>query len=169
MQSAPGGTQMMERVRGDIEMCQLHLQKTREQMREMSKHSNNLLSLFLCQGDREKEEKMKARMRTLGILGGQPQRSGEQPQQSQAAQAPSAAAQQDPAIIVIQPPPSPPPQSSSSSSSMPSLESYQNGQESDSDIKILDYIQPRRTGALTPKQENGPVDQIAAGTQNLLL
>jgi len=103
------------------------------------------------------------RVRNLGILQDQPFFGREQPQSKEPS--PVVAAREDPAILQIQPAiPTPP----STPSSLPSLVTVSNHEDSDSDCVITSYTPPRRR-AQVKKEPIDPINQLAAGAENLLL
>ena len=138
-------------------------------MEEINEQSGKLLSLFLCNGESEREARLQAEIRAMENTEAPPQSSGEQPQVPPANLMQPLPADQNPAVIVIQPPPSPPPQGRNTPASLPSLESSPAEEESDPDIEIIGYVCPRRNRVNFPREDNDTVAQLAAGAQNLLL
>ena len=127
------------------------------------------MSLFLCNGEREREARLQAEIRAMENTEASPQPSGQQPQVLQANLMPPLPTDQNPAVIVIQPPPSLPPQGRNTLASLPSLESLPAEEENDSDIEITGYVCPRGKRVNFPREDNDSVAQLAAGAQNLLL
>ena len=138
-------------------------------MEEINEQSGKLLSLFLCNGETEREVRLQTEIRAMENTEAPPQFSGEQPQVPQANLMQNIPADQNPAVIVIQPPPSPPPQGRNSPASLPNLESLPAEEESDPDVEIIGYVGPRRNRVNFPREDNDTVAQLAAGAQNLLL
>ena len=123
-------------------------------MEEINEQSGKLLSLFLYNGESEREVRLQAEIRAMENTEAPSQSSGEQPQVPQENLMQHLPKDQNPAVI--QPPPSPPPQGRNTPASLPSLESLPAEEENNSDIEIIGYVCPRR-------------NRVAAGAQNLLL
>ena len=164
METAP-----MVGVKQELDNCQKQIQRTKENLEEINEQSGKLLSLFLCNGETEREVRLQTEVRAMENTEAPPQFSGEQPQVPQANLMQSLPADQNPAVIVIQPPPSPPPQGRNTPASLPSLESLPAEEESDPDVEIIGYVGPRRNRVNFPREDNDTVAQLAAGAQNLLL
>ena len=164
METAP-----MMGVKQELDNCQKQIQRTKENLEEINEQSGKLLSLFLCNGNRDREAGLQAGFRAMENTEAPPHASGEQPQVSQAYPMQPLPTDQNPAVILIQPPPSPPPQDRATPASLPSLESLPAEEEDDSDIEIIGYVCPRINRVNFPRADNDSVAQLAAGAQNLLL
>ena len=160
----PTGEALLEKIRSEVE-------KNLVQMQNMSKHNEELFSIFLCK--REEERKREGgppvcaaeeaeRLKSMGILLTQPWSARDLSLSSTPRENITA---QDPAIISTNHPvPSP---SSSVPSSLPSLESY-HSPRSDSDCVITKYIPPRKRNIVVKEEPSDSISQIAKGTEKLV-
>ena len=149
--------QEMEKVKYEVE-------KNLVQMARMSRQNEELLKIFLCKEEMEKEA---AKLKELGILKASPWMARELPVESSPVYA--HIAQQDPAIVGANyQVPSP---SSSVPSSVPSLETPFKGlyEDSDSDCVITGYTPPKKRNVVVKAEPSDSISQIAKGTENLLL
>ena len=148
----------------EIEKIKQEVEKNLVQMARMSKHNEELLKIFICKEEREREVEV---LTQLGILKATPWRARELPAYSTSVE--GHIAEQDPAIISTDyQVPSP---SSSVPSSLPSLEVPFSGliKDSDSDCVITGYTPPKKRNVVVKAEPSDSVSQIAKGTENLLL
>ena len=148
----------------EMEKIKYEVEKSLVQMARMSRQNEELLKIFLCKEEMEKEAE---KLKELGILKASPWMARELPVESSPVYA--HIAQQDPAIIGANyQVPSP---SSSVHSSVPSLETPFKGlyEDSDSDCVITGYTPPKKRNVVVKTEPSDSVSQIAKGTENLLL
>ena len=148
----------------EMEKIKYEVEKSLVQMARMSRQNEELLKIFLCKEEMEKEAE---KLKELGILKASPWMARELPVKSSPVYA--HIAQQDPAIIGANyQVPSP---SSSVHSSIPSLETPFKGlyEDSDSDCVITGYTPPKKRNVVVKTEPSDSVSQIAKGTENLLL
>ena len=155
----------------EIEQIKFEVEKNLVQMARMSRQNEQLLKIFICKEEMEREKSgaiMDAiieaeKLHELGVLQAKPWLVRERPAQPSTSQA--HIAQQDPAIISTNyQVPSP---SSSVPSSLPSLEAI--CEDSDSDCVITGYTPPKKRNVVVKAESNDTVSQLAKGTENLLL
>ena len=148
----------------EMEKITYEVEKNLVQMARMSRQNEELLKIFLCKEEMEREA---TRLKELGILKASLWMARELPLESSPVHA--HIAQQDPAIIGANyQVPSP---SSSVPSSLPSLETPFQGlyEDSDSDCVITGYTPPKKRNVVVKAEPSDEVSQIAKGTENLLL
>ena len=148
----------------EMEKIKYEVEKSLVQMARMSRQNEELLKIFLCKEEMEKEAE---KLKELGILKASPWMARELPVESSSVYA--HIAQQDPAIVGANyQVPSP---SSSVHSSIPSLETPFKGlyEDSDSDCVITGYTPPKKRNVVVKTEPSDSVSQIAKGTENLLL
>ena len=148
----------------EIEKIKYEVEKNLVQMARMSKQNEELLKIFLCKEEMEREA---TKLKELGVLKESPWMGRKFPVETRAVNGHHVL--QDPAVIdaTIQVP-SP---SSSVSSSVPSLENPFQGlvEDSDSDCVITGYTPPKKRNVVVKTEPSDSVSQLAKGTQNLLL
>ena len=148
----------------EMEKIKYKVEKSLVQMARMSRQNEELLKIFLCKEEMEKEAE---KLKELGILKASPWMARELPVESCSVYA--HIVQQDPAIVGANyQVPSP---SSSVHSSIPSLETPFKGlyEDSDSDCVITGYTPPKKRNVVVKTEPSDSVFQIAKGTENLLL
>ena len=148
----------------EMEKIKYEVEKSLVQMARMSRQNEELLKIFLCKEEMEKEAE---KLKELGILKASPWMARELPVESSPVYA--HIAQQDPAIVGANyQVPSP---SSSVPSSVPSLETPFKDlyEDSDSDCVITGYTPPKKRNVVVKTEPSDSVSQIAKGTENLLL
>ena len=148
----------------EMEKIKYEVEKNLVQMARMSRQNEELLKIFLCKEEMEREA---AKLKELGILKASPWMARELPVESSPVYA--HIAQQDPAIVGANyQVPSP---SSSVPSSLPSLETPFKSlyEDSDSDCFITGYTPPKKRNVVVKAEPSDSVSQIAKGTENLLL
>ena len=147
-----------------IEEIKKEVEKNLVQMARMSRQNEELLKIFLCKEEMERDAEM---LTQLGILKATPWRGRELPVETRPVY--GHIAEQDPAIIGTDyQVPSP---ASSVPSSLPSLETPFNdlNEDSDSDCVITGYTPPKKRNVVVKAEPSDSVSQIAKGTENLLL
>ena len=148
----------------EIEKIKDEVEKNLVQMARMSRQNEELLKIFLCKEEMEKEA---AKLKELGILKASPWIGRELPMETRPVYGDLVL--QDPSIIDVNyQVPSP---SSSVPSSVPSLETPFKGlyEDSDSDCVITGYTPPKKRNVVVKAEPSDSVPQIAKGTENLLL
>ena len=77
-------TTPMVGVKQELDNCQKQIQRTKENLEKINEQSGKLLSLFLCNGESEREVRLQTEIRAMENTEAPPLFSGEQPQVPQA-------------------------------------------------------------------------------------
>ena len=150
-----------------MEKIKYEVEKNLVQMARMSRQNEELLKIFLCKEEMEREAE---RLKELGIIKASPWMARELPVQSRTSQA--HIAQQDPAIIECKLPSVIPLIFYTLISPLPSLETpfyTPENENSDSDCVITGYTPPKKRNVVVKTEPSDSVSQLAKGTENLLL